>query len=105
TVAPVAGTVVVVVTTASRVPTRILASWLLATMMKQLKREGTVKLNILVSENGKVLDVKVLESPHPVLEQAAIRLVKEWTYSPATKNGVPVRVWFPAAINFKKGTG
>ncbi|MCI0611991.1 TonB family protein [bacterium] len=76
-----------------------------STMMKQLKREGTVKLNILVSENGKVLDVKVLESPHPVLEQAAIRLVKEWTYSPATKNGVPVRVWFPAAINFKKGTG
>jgi TonB family protein len=73
--------------------------------MKQLKREGTVKLNILVSENGKVLDVKVLESPHPVLEQAAIKLVKEWTYNPATKNGVPVRVWFPAAINFKKGTG
>ncbi len=73
--------------------------------MKQLKREGIVRLNVLVSENGKVLDVKVLESPHPVLEQAAVRLVKEWTYSPATKNGVPVRVWFPTAINFKKGTG
>jgi len=71
--------------------------------MKQLKREGIVRLNVLVSENGKVLDVKVLESPHPVLEQAAVRLVKEWTYSPATKNGVPVRVWFPTAINFKKG--
>jgi TonB family protein len=74
-------------------------------VMKQLKREGIVKLNVLISENGKVLDVKVLESPHPVLEQAAVRIVKEWTYSPATKNGVPVRVWFPTAINFKKGTG
>jgi TonB family protein len=74
-------------------------------VMKQLKREGIVKLNVLVSENGKVLDVKVLESPHPVLEQAAVRIVKEWTYTPATKNGVPVRVWFPTAINFKKGTG
>jgi TonB family protein len=72
-------------------------------VMKQLKREGTVKLNILVSENGKVLDVKVLESPHPVLEQAAVRLVKEWTYTPATKDGVPVRVWFPTAIRFQKG--
>jgi TonB family protein len=74
-------------------------------VMKQLKREGIVKLNVLVSESGKVLDVKVLESPHPVLEQAAVRIVKEWTYTPATKNGVPVRVWLPTAINFKKGTG
>jgi TonB family protein len=74
-----------------------------SSLMKQLKKEGTVKLNILISENGKVLDVKVLESPHPILEQAAVRLVKEWTYSPATKNGVPVRVWFPASIRFQKG--
>ncbi len=74
-----------------------------STIMKKLKREGTVRLNLLVSEDGKVIDVKVLESPHPILEAAAISLVKEWIYTPATKNGVPVRVWFPAAIHFQKG--
>jgi TonB family protein len=70
--------------------------------MKKLKREGTVRLNLLVSETGQVIAVKVIESPHPVLEAAATKLVKDWTYTPANKDGVPVRVWYPTSINFKK---
>ena len=70
--------------------------------MKKLKREGTVRLSLLISETGQVIAVKIVESPHPVLEQAATKLVKDWVYTPAMKNGVPVRVWYPAAINFKK---
>ncbi len=70
--------------------------------MKKLKREGSVRLNLLISETGQVIAVKVLESSHPVLDTAATKLVKDWTYTPATKDGVPVRVWYPASINFKK---
>jgi TonB family protein len=70
--------------------------------MKKLKREGTVRLSLLISETGQVIAVKIVESPHPVLESAATKLVKDWVYTPAMKNGVPVRVWYPAAINFKK---
>jgi TonB family protein len=70
--------------------------------MKKLKREGNVRLSLLISEKGQVIAVKVVESSHPMLADAATKIVKDWTYTPATKDGVPVRVWFPASINFKK---
>jgi TonB family protein len=70
--------------------------------MKKLKRDGTVRLSLLISEKGEVIAVKVVESSHPMLEAAATKIVKNWTYTPATKDGIPVRVWFPASINFKK---
>ena len=66
------------------------------------KYSGTVKLNILISETGQVIDAKVTQSAHPVLDQTAVALVKEWTYEPARKQGVPVRVWLPASITFVK---
>jgi TonB family protein len=70
---------------------------------KDLKKyQGTVRLSLLISETGNVVDVKVTQSAHPVLDQAAIGLVKEWTYEPATKQGVPVRVWLPSSITFVK---
>lgn len=70
---------------------------------RDLKRHsGTVKLSILISETGQVIDAKVTQSAHPVLDQAAVTLVKEWTYAPAKKQGVPVRVWLPASITFVK---
>ncbi len=70
---------------------------------RDLKRYGgTVKLNLLISETGKVIDTKITQSAQQVLDQAAVALVKEWTYEPAKKQGVPVRVWLPASITFVK---
>ena len=67
------------------------------------KIEGTVNMSVLVSEKGQVLDVKVLQSSHRLLEDAAVNAVKTWEYQPATKEGVPVKVWVPVSMNFQLG--
>jgi protein TonB len=69
---------------------------------RQLKLEGTVKMDILVSETGKVIDVKITKSAHPRLDEAAVKIVKEWLYAPAKKQGVAVRVWIPVSITFNR---
>jgi TonB family protein len=66
------------------------------------KLEGTVRMVALVSETGKVLDVKVVQKANPLLDQSAVNAVKEWVFEPATKKGVPVKVWYPVAISFQK---
>ena len=72
-----------------------------STARKQ-KLEGTVQLNLLISETGQVLDVRILKSAHQILDDAAVRTVKQWTYEPAKKQNVPVRVWLSTSITFVK---
>jgi protein TonB len=65
--------------------------------------EGTVELSVLVDETGKVADAKVVSGPpqRVGLTEAAIETVKRWKFRPATKNGVPVKVWLPVKVDFK----
>ena len=54
--------------------------------------EGVVRLVIEVLEDGTVGEVEVLESSgSQALDAAAIRGVREWTFSPARVDGVPCR--------------
>ena len=69
---------------------------------RRQKLEGTVQLNLLISETGQVLDVRVLKSAHPILDDAAVRTVKLWVYEPAKMKNVPVRVWLGTSITFVK---
>ncbi len=70
---------------------------------KQLKIEGMVFLNVLIDENGKVADAKVIRTPKngEDLADAAIAAVKKWEFSPAVKNRVPVKVWTTVPVPFK----
>ncbi len=68
--------------------------------LKGKKLEGTVRMEVLVSETGKVLDVRVIQSVDPLLDQAAAASAKEWIFEPAKKQGVPVKVWFPVSMSF-----
>lgn len=70
---------------------------------KRERLEGMVGLDILVSETGQVIDVKVTKSANPILDQAAVDAVKQWVYSPATKKGVVVKVWLPVTMSFQSG--
>jgi TonB family protein len=67
---------------------------------KKRRLSGTIKLSLLVSENGSVIAVRVLKSADPLLNATAIKTVKEWVYEPATKLGVPVSVWIPTTISY-----
>jgi serine/threonine-protein kinase len=66
------------------------------------KVEGTVELNILVDEKGSVAEA-LLVTPaggKSGLNEAAVDNVKRRRYRPATKDGVPVKVWLPVSVRF-----
>ena len=53
------------------------------------KIEGTVEVEILIDANGNVARARVIQSI-PALDQAALKTVYRWRFSPAIKNGRPV---------------
>jgi TonB family protein len=65
--------------------------------------EGTVELNVLVDERGSVQDVQVVTGAggKAGLNEAAMDNVRKRKYRPATKEGVPVKVWVPVRVQFK----
>jgi TonB family protein len=62
---------------------------------------GSVLLEFVVGIDGRVEDVKVVESAHEVLDKAAIEAVQQWRYEPATSHGVKVRVTQRARFTFQ----
>jgi protein TonB len=62
---------------------------------------GTVVLRILVSEKGLPLDVQVARKAPGGLDEAAAAAVRRWTFTPAMKDGVPVRTWLMVPIPFE----
>lgn len=61
--------------------------------------DGTVLVQALVDKGGKVRDVKVTKSI-PMLDQAALDAVKQWTFKPALSNNKPVAVWVAVPVKF-----
>ena len=61
--------------------------------------EGTVILEAIVDQEGRVETVKVLRSAN-VLDRAAIDAVKQWRYSPVLLNGKPEKFILTVAITF-----
>ena len=69
---------------------------------RQLRLQGTVVMRVLVNEQGTVDDVVLVDGVNGAdLNNAAMRAAKSWTYRPATKDGVPVKVWKTEQIVFK----
>lgn len=66
----------------------------------RLQVQGTVQLRVLVDEKGKVVRVEVVSGPKE-LQQAALKKVNGRRYRPATRDGVPVKVWLPVSVMFK----
>jgi len=62
---------------------------------------GIVVLRALVSEKGAPLEVEVLRGAPGGLNDAAVSAVRRWTFTPATKAGVPVRTWMTVPIPFE----
>ncbi|MCH7760934.1 energy transducer TonB [candidate division TA06 bacterium] len=60
---------------------------------RQAGLEGTVFLKLLIDVDGKVIDVKMIKSPHESLTLAAMEAAKQCLFSPALQRDKPVRVW------------
>jgi protein TonB len=63
------------------------------------KVSGTVILEATVNESGAVTDVTILRSIK-VLDQAAIKAVKQWRYQPLVLNGQPVPFILVVTVTF-----
>ena len=61
--------------------------------------QGVVVLETTLGADGRVTDVRVLQSI-PLLDQAAIDAVRQWEYTPTLLNGVAVPVIMTVTINF-----
>jgi TonB family protein len=69
---------------------------------KKQKIMGAVLLDVVLDAEGKVLDVRIIDDPHPLLSNAAAEAVRQWTFTPARKeDGKPVSVRMSISINFK----
>ena len=62
--------------------------------------EGTVILEAIVDEEGRVESVKVLRSVS-VLDRAALEAVRQWRYSPVILNGIPEKFILTVAVTFR----
>jgi TonB family protein len=65
--------------------------------------EGTVELNVLVDERGNVSDAQIVQAAggKAGLNEAAVENVKRRHYRPASKDGVPVKVWMSVRVRFE----
>ncbi len=66
---------------------------------RQSRVEGTVVLEAILDVTGRVESVRVLGS-QPLLDDAAVRAVRQWRYTPTELNGVPVPVLMTITVRF-----
>ncbi len=69
---------------------------------RQARVAGTVELSATIGSNGKVKDLHVM-SGNPLLVDAAVNAVKQWTYQPTYLNGKPVEVLTEVDVRFTLG--
>jgi protein TonB len=62
---------------------------------------GIVILEAVINRDGKARDVKVLKPLPFGVDQAATDAVKQWKFSPGTRNGEPVDVFVTLTVSFK----
>jgi len=69
-------------------------------LARQLKIQGTVELEALVTESGEVAKVDIV-SGNPVLTTPAAQSVKRWKFKPFLVDGKAIRVLAPISLDFK----
>jgi TonB family protein len=62
---------------------------------------GDVVLEIVVRRDGTVGDVKILQGLAGGLNDRAVQAVRQWRFTPARRQGVPVDVVVEVAVEFK----
>jgi TonB family protein len=67
---------------------------------RQLKIEGAVELEAVVTETGVVEKVNIV-SGNPVLTRPASDAIKKWKFAPFTSDGKAVKAVVPVSLSFK----
>jgi TonB family protein len=67
---------------------------------RQLKIQGDVELEAVVTESGTVEKVNIV-SGNPVLTRPASEALKKWKFAPFTNDGKAVKAVVPVSLTFK----
>lgn len=70
-------------------------------LARQARVSGAVSVELLVDEEGRVIEAEADRRANPILAAAAVAAVREWRYTPALNRGQPVRARITATISFK----
>ena len=62
--------------------------------------QGSVILQVTITDDGHVSDAKLISSTDPLLEPGVEDAVRQWVYSPTLLNGQPVAVVTTVTVNF-----
>jgi len=68
---------------------------------RDAKLQGKVVLGVVVEEDGKIRQAKVLKGLGLGLDEKAVEAVKQWEFEPAMRDGKPVKVQATVEINFR----
>jgi len=67
---------------------------------RRARLQGTVIVQAVIDESGRVLDVQVLKRLGMGLDRSAADAVAQWRFTPATLNGRPLKVIYTLTVNF-----
>lgn len=71
-------------------------------MARQQGWQGTVRLRVLVLKNGSVGSLELEQSSgFSILDQSALKGVKEWKFFPGQKDGQPTEMWVRIPVTFR----
>jgi protein TonB len=69
---------------------------------RKAKYQGTVVLYVIITADGRAIDIHVAKGPGLGLEEKAIEAVRTWRFKPALgPNGRPVAVSIPIEVTFR----
>lgn len=69
---------------------------------KEMKIQGRVIAQFVVTEEGKVTQIEILRSPDILLSNEVIRLIETMPlWKPGSQNGKPVKVRYTLPVSFK----
>jgi TonB family protein len=68
-----------------------------------MRVSGNVRLRVLVGIDGRVEDFEITSVPQKGLgfEREIEAVIPSWRFTPATIDGIAVRVWIPVAVPFR----
>jgi TonB family protein len=67
--------------------------------------QGTVLLELTISEQGRAADIAVLSPVGFGLDEKAVAAIEKWVFKPGLKDGVPVPVLVTIEVNFRLKQG
>ena len=70
-------------------------------MAKEERVEGRVVARTVISSDGAVESVEIVESLGEEFEAVVRKVLKEWRFEPATRRGEAVSVYYNLTFNFK----